>query len=84
MVAEVADTSLMTDRTLKGRICARAGIPVYWIINLTTGALEMYANPSRDSEPSYRERTTFTSGQYVAVIIEEKAVGQIAVRDLLP
>src|SRR5439155_11180306 len=34
LVIEVAESSLRQDRALKKRIYARAGIPVYWIINL--------------------------------------------------
>ena len=34
LVSEVADSTLAGDRSDKGRIYARAGLPCYWIINL--------------------------------------------------
>ena len=37
LVIEVAEATLPQDRTIKKRVYAAAGIPVYWIINLLTG-----------------------------------------------
>jgi Uma2 family endonuclease len=41
-VAEVADTTLAYDRAQKGSLYARAGVPDYWIMNLTDRHLEVY------------------------------------------
>jgi Uma2 family endonuclease len=46
LLVEVADSSLNRDRTEKGRLYAAAGIPVYWIINLVEGPVEVYTGPS--------------------------------------
>ena len=40
LVVEVADSSRYTDRREKGRIYARAGLPVYWIVNLVDRVVE--------------------------------------------
>jgi Uma2 family endonuclease len=88
LVVEVADSSLERDRTVKKRSYARAGISVYWIINLCDGLLEVYSDPtgptSPPEEPSYRHSLTYSPDQVVPVIIEGKEVAQLAVRDFLP
>ncbi len=42
---EVADRSLADDQGKKLAGYARAGIPVYWIINLRAGQVEVYTGP---------------------------------------
>ncbi len=49
LVVEVADTTLQRDRTSKKRLYARAGIPVYWIVNLPESRCEVYSEPVRGS-----------------------------------
>lgn len=48
LVVEVADTSLLYDRTEKGAMYASAGIPTYWIVNLQEGVLEVYSQPESE------------------------------------
>lgn len=48
LVVEVTDSSLHRDKVTKLRIYASAGIPVYWVLNLNSGHLEVYSEP-RDS-----------------------------------
>jgi hypothetical protein len=38
LIVEVADSTLATDRTDKGRLYARAGVVIYWVVNLPDGA----------------------------------------------
>jgi Uma2 family endonuclease len=58
VVIEVADTSLRFDRLVKLEDYARAGIPVYWIVNLVDGQVEVYADPEpAATPPAYRTRT---------------------------
>ncbi len=45
-VIEIADSSLQTDRTIKLRIYARAGIPLYAIVNLADRVIEVYTQPA--------------------------------------
>ncbi len=85
LVVEVADSSLQRDRSLKKRLYAAAGIPVYWIVNLIDGQLEVYTDPSGPAEqPDYRQQRHYGSADTVPVVIEAREVGHIAVRDLLP
>jgi len=81
LVVEVADSSLSRDRGLKKRIYAKAGIPVYWIINLAERKIEVYSEPS---EADYQQRQDFESDAEIPVMIEGRELGRIAVSDLLP
>jgi len=85
LVAEVADTSLDTDRGLKAAAYARNGLPVYWIINLEEGQVEVYADPDpAATPPAYRTRTDYRPGQDVPVVLDGAAVAAVPVADLLP
>ena len=85
LVVEVADTSLPSDRGIKKRIYARAGIAYYWIINLSDGRLEVYDDPTGPAEePDYRGRRDFGPLDTVPLMIEGREVGRLDVRELLP
>jgi Uma2 family endonuclease len=85
LVVEVADTTLERDRGGKKRLYARAGIVVYWIINLSERLVEVYSEPSGVAEePDYRQRDDYGPDDSVPVVIEGREVGRIAVRELLP
>jgi hypothetical protein len=80
----VADASLSRDRSIKKQIYARAGIPVYWIVNLPERRIEVYADPSGPGEfPEYRQHADYAAGE-VPLVIEGCSVGRIAVAALLP
>ncbi len=86
LVVEVAATkgSLTQARGEKMSAYARAGIPVYWIINLTRkpGAVEVYTRPTRTR--GYRDQLDYRARDHVPVAIAGRAVGQVAVADILP
>ena len=62
-------------------IYGRAGIPVYWIVNLVDRQVEVYTDPC---DGGYTSRTDFRPGQQVQVVIDGRVIGQIAVNDILP
>src|SRR5208282_1030412 len=80
---EVADRSLADDQGKKLAAYARAGIPVYWIINLRGGQVEVYTGPD-PAAGQYGNHVDYRPGQAIPVIIDGQVVGQIAVADLLP
>ena len=45
---EVADSSLLKDRTVKVPLYAAAGIPETWIVNLEEECVEIYTEPSAE------------------------------------
>jgi Uma2 family endonuclease len=84
LVAEVAGGSLSRDRRLKKRIYARAGIPVYWLVNLDAQQIEVYAQPSGPTEkPDYQQCQIIAADGELPVVIDGAEVGRLAVRDIL-
>jgi Uma2 family endonuclease len=85
LVVEVADSSLQRDRSLKKRLYAVAGIPVYWIVNLLANQIEVYTEPSGPTEkPDYQRQQNYSLTDVVPVVIEGQEVGRLAVQELLP
>lgn len=85
LVVEVADATLRRDRTLKQGIYARAGIPLYWILNLTEQTLEAHHEPSESKDGfSYHQRAVYRASDAVPVILEGREIARIALRELLP
>lgn len=85
LVVEVSNSTLADDRKWKGRIYARAGIGVYWIVNLPDRRLEVYTDPTGpDAAPAYRRREDFAIGRSIPFVIDGVERGPIAVVDLLP
>lgn len=61
LVVEVAETSLTYDREVKVPLYALSGAPEAWVVDLASGAIEVYASPeaSRVSAGRYAKRRTF-------------------------
>lgn len=85
LVIEVADSSLPLDRQAKGRIYARAAIPVYWIVNLPERQVEVYTTPSgpTGAEPAYACRQDYAPGSAVPVELDGTLIGMLPVADFL-
>jgi hypothetical protein len=80
---EVADTSLAHDRDIKGRLYARARIPIYWIINLADQRVEVYTEPTGpDAAPCYQRREDYGLDAAVPLILAGQPIGEVAVREL--
>lgn len=85
LIIEVSDTTLQRDRTVKKRIYARAGIAIYWIVNLVEEQVEVYSQPLVEVEqPDYSQRLDFGRSAVIPIIIEGIEIGAIAVDALLP
>jgi hypothetical protein len=85
LLIEVAHASLDRDRTVKGRLYARAGIVCYWVINLVDRQVEVYTDPSGpDANPSYRQRRDYGIQNSVPLVLDGQELGEIPVRDLVP
>jgi Uma2 family endonuclease len=84
LVIEVADSSLVRDRK-KARLYARAGVPIYWIVNLVDGQIEIHSNPTGPSAaPEYRHAAAHCRGDQVPVVIDGIDLGAVRVNDVLP
>lgn len=84
MLVEVADTSYAKDRGVKWSRYARAGIPVYWIVNLTTQEIEVCSTVVGVGKTAgYRDVAKFGVGGKVPVVIDGQEVGRVAVKELI-
>ncbi len=81
LVIEVSDSSLASDRAVKGRIYAAASIPVYWIVNLVDHQVEVYSDPIGSAYGTRRDYSAFDD---MPLLIDGADLGPIAARDLLP
>jgi Uma2 family endonuclease len=81
LIVEVANSSLDIDRTKKLELYAEVGVPVYWIVNLIDGVVEVYTQPRKGS---YRKRTDYTASDTIPVVLAKKTVGRIPVKEFLP
>jgi Uma2 family endonuclease len=84
LVIEVSDSSLLIDRHDKGRIYAREGIPVYWVVNVVDRVIEVYTQPSGPTAaPAYAKRDDYPVGTAVPVVLYGNTAGSIAVADVM-
>ena len=84
LLVEVSDSSLMIDRIDKGRMYARSGVPIYWVVNVVDSVIEVYTQPSGPCEvPSYGHQEIFPVGAQVPVLLDGAAVGTISVVEVM-
>lgn len=85
LVVEIADTTLRRDRGIKKRIYARAGILVYWLVNLVNQTVVVYTEPDPTATPpDYRRHKLYRRGEQMPVVVDATVVGQLAVDEILP
>ncbi|MCB9456606.1 MAG: Uma2 family endonuclease [Anaerolineaceae bacterium] len=83
LVVEISDATLQRDRTIKLRLYAGAGIPVYWILNLPDQLLHVHTDPEGSGERAiYRQQTTYDLADEVSVIIDGQTIAQLPVQGL--
>jgi Uma2 family endonuclease len=84
LVIEVSAASLSFDRTDKARVYARAGIPVYWVVNVIDKQIEVLTQPSGPGDsPAYAQSDVFAVGTSAPVVLDGNTVGTIAVADVM-
>jgi Uma2 family endonuclease len=74
LVIEVADLSLEYDRTVKLSLYAEAGIPDYWLFNVSDRTLEAYSEPAQitPGQFGYLNRRIFTPSSAIALPVGEQ------------
>jgi Uma2 family endonuclease len=82
VVIEVADTSLDYDRTVKQRVYAAAGIPIFWIVNLRNNTVEVYEQPDASSG-EYRVRRDHQAGESMQVALPSGNSLAVGVNDIV-
>ncbi len=83
LVIEVADSTLSQDRGIKSRSYARAGIPVYWIVNLAERCVEVYTRPNSKTS-AYDHCQVFGASDSVPLVVLDKPIASIHAAGLLP
>jgi Uma2 family endonuclease len=85
LIVEVADSSLDQDQRQKSRIYARAGIRAYWIVNLVTRQIEVFADPQgTDETATYVDQRTFRGADVIHWQIDKQTAVEVRAADLLP
>ena len=79
LVVEVAESSLLYDRDVKGALYAECGIPEYWILNLRENRLEVHR---RAAEGGWEERLALGPEDSIAPLAFPHH--EVAVDRLLP
>jgi len=86
LIVEIADSSLVADRQIKGSLYARAGVTDYWIVNLVDHRVEVYRDPMPDSAAPYgwAYRSVEHQGRGTVIAPLALPVAVVAIADLLP
>jgi Uma2 family endonuclease len=79
LIVEVADTSLKADFKA-ANICARAGVPVYGVINLVDRQVTVFSDPG---PAGYRSAEHLMVGHAIPVAIDSVEVGRIDIAAIL-
>lgn len=84
LLIEISSSSLRLDRTHKARVYARAGIPVYWVVNVVDRQIEVFTQPSGPGDaPAYAKLEVFAVGTDVPVVLDGVTAGTVAVADVM-
>jgi Uma2 family endonuclease len=86
LVVEVSDESSQArDRGRKLRGYARAGIPVYWLVELVARRVEVHTGPTGPCPtPCFRHTVPFGPNEELPAVIDGPEVLRFVVRDILP
>lgn len=85
LIVEVADATLLRDRTTKKRMYARAGIPHYWLADLTSRRLLVWTRPQPSADdPDYAACQVYGEDDEVPLALSLRHLGVIRIGDLLP
>ena len=65
---------------------ARAGLPVYWVVDLVNNRVEVYSEPhvGEDNGAGYGKREPFGPGTEIPLVLDGREVARVAAGDLLP
>lgn len=81
LVVEVADESLARDRDVKRLLYARAGIPLYWIVDLRARTVETFSSPK---DGDYAQHDQHAAGTEVSLTMDGRVVARASVDGFLP
>jgi hypothetical protein len=79
LIVEVSDTTLWRDRNTKARIYGSAGVPDYWVLDVTNSRLYVYRQPNAEG---YADVQEYNETDSIAPLAAPD--NPIRVADLLP
>jgi len=80
LAVEVSRSSLAADRKMAG-IYGRAGIPVYWLIDVVNRQVEVFSQPG---PAGYAAVEVLAPGHVLTVVFDGVEVGEIPIEDIMP
>jgi Uma2 family endonuclease len=84
LLIEVAVTRLHDDLTTALELYARAGIPVYWVIDVPGRRILVHTEPRVvDGNGEYARVETFRPGQFLPLVLDGQEVALIPFDELL-
>jgi Uma2 family endonuclease len=81
LLVEVSHSTYRYDRRVKYPKYAKAGVPIYWIVDLDRRRVEVWSLPLTRA---YRSRLVFQEHDTVPVVIDGNTAGHVAVREIPP
>ena len=86
LVVELAESSLRKNLTTTLQIYARAGLPVYWVVNLVARRVEVYSEPRVEESgvARYTSVAMFEGDQDVPLVLDGREIALIPASDLIP
>src|SRR5262249_42334665 len=84
LVMEVCEPRIRPNRLIKKRVCARARIPFFWLIDLEGFRVEVYSEPRGNKRAAYRQRYDYRPGESVPLILDDLEIARVPVSELLP
>lgn len=79
LIVEVADTTLYKDRKEKAKAYAKAGIPDYWVMNVSKRQIYVFREPDGDN---YQRETLLNLDATISLVAFPDI--QVSVRQLFP
>lgn len=83
VVMEISDTTLAKDRKYKTELYSRAGIPVFWLVNLNERQIEVYSDPDTATS-TYLTTVILGEEEVITLVVDGDEVTLIPVKDILP
>lgn len=85
LLVEVSDSTLARDRNWKRHIYARAGVPIYWVVDVNQNVVEVFSVPGvKDGEPDYISYQKYTVESEVPLMLDGQVLAKLAVKEILP
>jgi Uma2 family endonuclease len=83
LIVEISDQSTAANRHFKQRVFARARIPEYWIVNLVASTVQVFTQPKSGKAPSFQRQRDYGKDEAVSLVLAEREIAQIPVKELL-